>query len=81
MMKQQGRCIVGNQISVDNYTADWLSVRLHPTTYYRRHDQFQEGLDTVRGLYAELDLGQFVVLRFSDKDDMTAFHRRHHEYV
>jgi hypothetical protein len=80
-MKQNGRCIVGNQISVDSYTSDWMSVRLHPTTFYRRYDEFQKGLDSVRGLYAELDFGQFIVLRFSEKDDMTAFHRRHHEYV
>jgi len=80
-MKQQGRCIVGDPISVDNYTTDWLSVRLHPTTFYRRYDEFQRGLNTVKGLYAELDFGQFVILRFSEKDDMTAFHKRHHEYV
>lgn len=80
-MKQDGRCIVGNPISVDSYTADWNSVRLHPATFYRRYDEFQQGLNTVKGLYAEIDLGQFVVIRFSEKDDMTAFHRRHHEYV
>jgi hypothetical protein len=80
-MKQQGRCIIGDPISVDSYTTDWLSVRLHPTTFYRRYDEFQRGLKTVKGLYAELDFGQFIILRFSEKDDMTAFHRRHHEYV
>jgi hypothetical protein len=80
-MKQKGRCIVGDPIQVDNYTSDWVSVRLHPATFYRRHDEFQEGFKNVKGFYAELDLGQFVIIRFSEKDDMTAFHRMHHEYV
>jgi hypothetical protein len=80
-MKQQGRCIVGDPISIDSYTSDWVSVRLHPATFYRRHEEIQQGLDTVKGLYVEIDLGQFVVIRFSEKDDMTAFHRRHHGYV
>lgn len=80
-MKQQGKCIVGDPVQVDNYTADWMSVRIHPTSYYRRQDEILEGLKKTKGLYAELDMGQFVVIRFSEKEDMTAFHRRHHEYV
>lgn len=80
-MKQQGKCIVGDPIRVDNYTADWLSVKLHPTTFYRRLDEIQAGFSTVKGLYTELDLGQFVVIKFSDKEDLTAFHRRHHAYL
>lgn len=80
-MKQQGKCIVGDPIQVDNFTADWMSVRIHPTSYYRRQEEILEGLKNSKGLYAELDLGQFIVIRFSEKDDMTAFHRRHHEYV
>jgi hypothetical protein len=80
-MKQQGRCIVGNDISVNSYTSDWISVKLHPTTFYRRYEEFQKGLDTVAGLYAELDMGQYVLLRFSEKADVTAFHKRHHEYL
>jgi hypothetical protein len=80
-MKQEGKCIIGDPISVGSYTADWMTVRLHPIVYYRRYDEIQEGLKTSKGLYAEIDQGQFVVIRFSEKDDMTAFHRRHHEYV
>ena len=80
-MKQQGRCITGDPIRVDSFTADWMSVRLHPTTFYRRIDEFQQGFESVKGLYAEIDMGQFVVIRFSEKDDVTAFHRRHHEYL
>jgi hypothetical protein len=80
-MKQQGRCITGNPISVNAYTADWMTIRLHPTTFYRRYDEFQKSLDNVKGLYAELDLGQYVMLKFSDKCDVTEFHRKHHEYV
>lgn len=80
-MKQLGHCIVGDPIRVNSYTADWLSVRLHPTTFYRRLEEFDRGFEQVKGLYAELDLGQFVLIRFSEKDDLTAFHRRHHQYV
>jgi hypothetical protein len=58
-----------------------MSVRLHPTTFYRRIDEFYESLSKAKGLYAEIDMGQFVVIRFSEKDDVTAFHRRHHEYI
>jgi len=80
-MKQEGKCIVGDPVRLDNYTSDWLSIRLHPTTFYRRFDEFQQGFKNVKGFYAEIDMGQFVVIRFSEKDDITAFHRRHHEYI
>ncbi len=80
-MKQQGKCIVGDPISVDNYTADWMAVRVHPTTYYRRQEEIHDGFKNMKGLYAEIDLGQYITIRFSEKDDMTAFHRRHHEYL
>lgn len=80
-MKQQGKCIIGDPISVENFTADWMSVRMHPSTFYRRQDAIQDGFANVKGLYAELDLGQYISIRFSEKDDMTAFHRLHHEYI
>ena len=38
-MKQQGKCITGDPVSVDNFTADWMSVRIHPTTFYRRQEE------------------------------------------
>ena len=80
-MKQKGRSIIGDPIRVDNYTSNWQSVRLHPGVFYRRIDEIQKGFKHVKGLYAEIDMGQFVVIRFSEKDDLTDFHRRHHEYV
>lgn len=80
-MKQLGKCIVGDPIRVYNYTSDWLSIRLHPATFYRRHDEFQAGFKNVKGLYTELDLGQYILIRFTEKEDVTAFHRRHHEYI
>lgn len=80
-MKQEGKCLVGDPIQLDSYTASWLSVRLHPATFYRRLPQFEEGFKSVRGLYVELDLGDFVDIRFSDKEDLTNFHRMHHEYI
>lgn len=80
-MKQQGKCIIGDPVSVDNYTADWMSVRMHPGTFYRRRDQIHSGFSKVKGLYAEIDHGPYVTIRFSEKDDMTEFHRLHHEYI
>lgn len=80
-MKQIGKCITGDPIRVGGYTADWMSVRMHPTIYYRRQEEIIESLKKTKGLYAEIDQGQFVVIRFSEKDDVTAFHRKHHEYL
>jgi len=80
-MKRQGQCIVGDPIQVDDYTSDWASIRIHPSVFYRRQDELQKGFKSVKGLYAEIDMGQFVVVRFSEPEDMTAFHKRHHEYI
>lgn len=80
-MKQIGNCINGDPIILDSYTNKWESVRLHPTTFYRHADEIQKGYKSIKGLYAEIDMGQFVVIRFSEKSDLTAFHRRHHEYI
>jgi hypothetical protein len=80
-MRQEGRFIIGDPVRLDNYTSDWASVRLSPATYYRRIDDFKKGLKTIKGLCAEIDMGQFVVIRFSEKNDMTAFHKKHHEYI
>lgn len=80
-MKQKGRAIIGDPIKVESYTNSWLQVRLHPSVFYRRYDQFMRGLGNVSGLYAELDLGQYVAIRFSEKKDVTAFHKLHHEYL
>jgi len=80
-MKQQGRAIVGDIVKVDSYTSKWMQVKLHPSVFYRRYDAFDNGFKTVKGLYAELDLGQFVAIRFTEKSDVTDFHRMHHEYL
>jgi len=80
-MKQNGREITGDIIKVDSYTSEWMQIRLHPAIFYRRYDEFAKGFESVKGLYAELDLGQFVCIRFSDKNDVTNFHRLHHEYL
>ena len=80
-MKQQGKCIIGDPVRVDNYTCDWMSVRMHPSTFYRRMEEIHDGFKNTKGLYAEIDLGQYVIIRFSEKDDMTDFHRLHHEYI
>lgn len=80
-MKQEGKCIIGNPIVLDSFTSDWLHVRLHPTTFYRRKHEFEEWFKDVKGFYVELDMGDFVDIRFSEKEDLTAFHRKHHEYI
>jgi len=80
-MRQEGHEIVGNDIKVDSYTNKWLHVRVHPLVFYRRYDKFVEGFKQVKGLFAEIDQGQFISIRFSNKDDLTTFHRLHHEYI
>ena len=80
-MKQKGHEIVGNDVKIDRYTRNWTHVRVHPLVFYRRYDRFIEGFKSVKGLFAEIDQGQFISIRFSDKNDLTAFHRMHHEYL
>jgi hypothetical protein len=80
-MKQDGNCLVGDPVRLERYTEDWMSIRLHPTTFYRRHDEFQQGFSQVKGLYAEIDCGQYVLIRFSNKEDLTNFYRLHHQYI
>lgn len=80
-MKQVGKCLTGDPIRINSYTADWLSVKLHPLTFYRRMEEIQDGLEKAKGIYVELDLGQYVLIRFSEKSDLTEFHRLHHTYI
>ena len=80
-MKQQGNSITGDPVRVDLYTADWPTVRLHPAVYYRRQEQFEKSLTKTKGLYAEIDMGKFVYIRFLEKDDLTNFRQIHNEYV
>ena len=81
MMKQLGNCITGDPIRVDSFTSDWMSVKLHPSTYYRRQEDFLDSLQKLTGLYAKIDMRQYVIIKFSNKDDLTSFHRYHHEYI
>lgn len=78
-MKQVGKCVVGTLRNVEDFTSEWMSVKIHPAVYYRRMDEFQKTLDSTKGFYAELDFGQYILIRFSEKDDVTKFHRNHHE--
>lgn len=80
-MKLDGKCIIGDPTRLDNYTSDWLSVRIHPAVYYRRMDEFQKSLELSQGLYTPIDMGQHIVIRFSEKTDVTSFYREHHEYI
>jgi hypothetical protein len=80
-MKQNGKRIDGDPVTLESYTSDWMSVRMHPTSYYRRREEIIASLGNTKGFYAELDQGQYVIIRFSNKDDVTEFHRIHHNYV
>jgi len=80
-MKQLGKCIIGDPVRLDRMTSDWLSVKLHPATFYRRLAEIEKGFGNVKGLYTEIDMGQYVSIRFSEKDDLTNFHRLHHQYI
>lgn len=80
-MKKLGNFVTGDPVRVVKYTNDWLTVRLHPGVFYRRLDQFHDSLARVKGLYTEIDIGDCVMIRFSDKEDLTAFYRTHNQYV
>lgn len=80
-MKQIGREITGNDIKVSSYTNDWIQIRIHPAIFYRRYEQFADSFNNIQGFYTELDQGQYVSVRFSDKNDVTEFYRKHHEYL
>jgi hypothetical protein len=80
-MKQRGHELIGDNLQVESYTNTWMQIKIHPLVFYRRYDTFAKGFKSVKGLYAALDMGQYVAIRFSEKSDVTAFHRMHHEYV
>lgn len=80
-MKQKGHEIIGDVVKVDSYTCAWDQVKLHPSIFYRRYDEFSKSFRAVKGFYAELDLGQYVSIRFSEKADITKFYEIHKEYL
>lgn len=80
-MKIQDKRVVGDLIIIDDYTSEWFTVNLHPTIFYRRMNEIQNSYKNVKGLYSEEDMGQYIVIRFLEKDDLTAFRRYHHEYI
>jgi hypothetical protein len=80
-MKTSGRCVVGDTVDLDRYTSDWLSLRIHPVTFYRLLDEIRTTLSTVVGLYTEIDDGDFVWIRFSDRNDLIEFRKVYHEYL
>ena len=80
-MKQNGKEIIGDAIKVDSYTTDWSEIRLHPIVFYRRYNDFVDSYSKLKGMYAEIEFNTFVAIRFAEKDDVTTFHRIHHEYI
>ena len=80
-MKQQGNCITGDPILLENFTSGWHSVKLHPALFYRREDSIKTILKNSRGFYVEIDMGEYVLIKFSEKDDLTEFYRLNNEYI
>ena len=80
-MKQQGNCVTGDMNQVDKYTSKWPSIRLHPTAFYRRLNEIQENFRSLKGLYTEIDMGQFVLIRFAEKTDMIEFYKRYYNSI
>lgn len=80
-MKQVGNRIIGDVVRLEDYTAKWDSLRLHPTTFYRKYAQFQQVLSSLPGLYAQIDAGDFVEIKFSNESDLNNFYKMHNEYI
>lgn len=80
-MRQQGRRILGDLCALDDYTSKWISVRMHPATFYSRQHDIRKSLEDIEGHYVEIDMGQYVIFRFSENNDLTTFYRYHHEYI
>lgn len=80
-MKQHGHEIVGDITKVDSYTCKWNQIKLHPSLFYRRYNEFSKSYKIVKGYYVELDLGQYISIRFSDLSDITKFYEMHKEYL
>lgn len=80
-VKQKGMRIIGDLVRVDDYTSDWASVRLHPTTYYRRLDEIESALCKSRNMYTQMDFGDYILIRFADNDDLTSFYKFNYEYT
>jgi hypothetical protein len=80
-MKLKNNFLVGDPVRIDSYTSEWLTLHLHPSVFYRRLEIFQESLEQSKGMYAEIDMGEFICIRFSEKEDLTNFYRIHHNYI
>lgn len=75
-MKQINKCITGTQVCIDNYTADWPSIKIHPTSFYKNYNDMTNKMKSIKGLYTFLDLGQYVVVRFSNEEDIRYFRKK-----
>lgn len=80
-MKKIKNCIVGEVIKVMDYTEGWYTIQVHPTTFYRRINQIHKSLNSINGLYAEIDYGSCVCIRFSDQSDGEKFRVENEEYI
>jgi len=79
-MKQVGSSIIGNLVQVNNFTKEWSEISLHPAIFYRNYDKFITTLEDGNGLYAEIDSGNNIIIRFSDNDDAINFHNDYNDY-
>jgi len=74
-MKQYGTCISGDSIQVNNLTKEWIEILLHPATFYRNYDTLRGRLENIKGYYAEIDLGEDILIRFSEDNDAAEFQK------
>lgn len=80
-MKQQGNCIIGDPIRVDDFTSNWNVISMHPSTFYRRYEEICENLQKTKGFYTKLDIGNYVLIKFSEKEDLDLFYKNSYEYI
>lgn len=80
-MRKINNCLIGDFVRVDSYTTGWYTIKLHPGTYYRRQAEFISTLKKNTGLYAELDAGDSVLIRFDNMSDVNNFYKQHYGYI
>lgn len=80
-MKVVGNLVTGDFARLMNYTAGWHSVKMHPATFYRRRFELETTLSKIKGLWSEIDMGECVLIKFSNKEDVTEFYKKHHSHI
>lgn len=53
---------------------------LKPTIYYTKFEEYQKVLNNISGIYTDLDMGQYILVKFEKLEDAVYFKLRF-EYV